>query len=127
MEVHVAHQDQPPAGPAEAMAWMRFRGALPDDPLLRTAALVYASDRTLVGTARLAARHQLEGDLLGASLDHSLWLHRLPPAEGWLVYQSRCPAAESSRGLVLGEIYDETGVRLASVAQEGLIREARPV
>jgi len=127
LEVHVAAQSLPPEDSAERVVWMRFRAPLPDDPLLRAAALVYASDRTLVGTARLVAHHQLEGDLMGASLDHSLWLHHLPPLEGWLLYRSRCPVAEAARGLILGELYDEAGVRLASVAQEGLIRARRPV
>ena len=41
-------------------AWMRLRGEPPADPLLRTALLVYASDRTLLRAAARPARHALD-------------------------------------------------------------------
>jgi acyl-CoA thioesterase len=45
--------------------------------------------------------------------------------EGWILYASESPAAHSARGLVFGALYRRDGLRLASVAQEGLIRAAR--
>ena len=45
--------------PAAQRNWMRVRGRLPEDPLVHTAMLVYATDRTLLGHGRPAARAAL--------------------------------------------------------------------
>jgi acyl-CoA thioesterase-2 len=107
------------SGPSRA-AWMRLRGAAPEDPLLRTALLVYATDRTAL---RAAARpHAMRWkERPPASLDHALWIHRAPDFSDWLLYDCHSPAASAGRGLVLGAVYQRTGERVASVAQEGLI------
>jgi len=100
------------------------RGTLPEDPLLHAAMLVYATDRTLLSTA--ARPHAIPWrERRGASLDHAVWLHAPIRLDGWLLYTSESPAARSGRGLILGAIYTPDGRRLASVAQEGLVRRAR--
>jgi acyl-CoA thioesterase-2 len=110
--------------PARKRVWIRPRGRLPGDPLVHAAVLVFASDRTLLSTA--ARPHGLVwGRRSGASLDHAVWLHRPARFDGWLLYASESPVAEAARGLVLGALYTRHGVRVASVAQEGLIRMAR--
>ena len=38
--------------------WLRARGALPEDPLVHAAVLVYASDRTLIATAAAIGMHR---------------------------------------------------------------------
>lgn len=114
-------RDAPGARSAPARAaWMRLRGAPPEDPLVRVALLVYATDRTLL---RAAARpHAIRwSERPPASLDHALWLHRPPDLSDWLLYDCRSPAASAGRGLVLGAVYERGGARVASVAQEGLI------
>ncbi len=100
-------------------AWLRLRGDPPADPLLRTALLVYASDRTLL---RAAARpHGVPWDARPpASLDHALWFHRAPVLTDWILYDCHSPAASAGRGLVFGGMY-EAGQRVATVAQEALI------
>jgi acyl-CoA thioesterase-2 len=104
--------------------WMRVRGRLPDDPLLHTAMLVYATDRTLLGTG--ARPHGLPwGKRMVASLDHAVWIHRAPHLDGWLLYTSESPIAEDGRAMVFGAIHTPDGRRVASVAQEGLIRVMR--
>ncbi len=104
--------------------WLRVRGALPDDPRIHTAMLVYASDRTLLSTA--ARPHGLPwGKRMAASLDHAVWIHRPVKLDGWLLYASESPVANAARGLVFGGIFTPDGVRIASVAQEGLIRIPR--
>ena len=104
--------------------WLRVRGALPDDPLIHTAMLVYASDRTLLSTA--SRPHGLPwGKRMAASLDHAVWIHRPVRLEGWLLYTSESPVARSARGLIFGGIFYATGERVASVAQEALIRIPR--
>jgi acyl-CoA thioesterase-2 len=87
---------------------------------VRIALLVYATDRTLL---RAAARpHGVRWTKSApASLDHALWLHRVPDLSGWLLYDCHSPAASAGRGLVYGAIYTPGGERVASVAQEGLI------
>jgi acyl-CoA thioesterase-2 len=107
--------------PPRKRIWLRARGALPEDPLLHAALLVYASDRTLLSTA--ARPHGLAwGRRRGASLDHALWLHHPARLDDWVLYVSESPAAHAARGLILGAMYTRAGLRLASVAQEGLIR-----
>jgi acyl-CoA thioesterase-2 len=104
--------------------WMRVRGTLPDDPLIHTAALVYASDRTLLGTA--ARPHDLPWHKrVGASLDHAVWIHRPVRFDDWLLYAAESPVAHSARGLIFGGLFYRDGTRVASVAQEALIRVRR--
>jgi acyl-CoA thioesterase-2 len=97
---------------------------IPDDPLLHAAVLVYASDRTLVST--IGRPHGLTwGRRVAASLDHALWLHRTPRFDDWILYVTRSPAAHAARGVVFGAMYARDGTRVASVAQEGLVRVPR--
>jgi acyl-CoA thioesterase II len=104
--------------------WMRLRGTLPGDPLLHAAAIAFASDRGLLSTA--ARPHGLMwGARQGASLDHALWLHGAAAFDGWLLYASESPVAVAGRGFVQGAVWGPDGRRVASVAQEGLIRVAR--
>ncbi len=105
--------------------WMRVRGALPPDPLLHAAMLVYASDRTLLMTA--TRPHGLPfARRFGASLDHAVWIHRPLRLDDWLLYVAESPVAHAARGLIFGGLYDRGGTRIASVAQEGLIRPLPP-
>jgi acyl-CoA thioesterase-2 len=107
--------------PARRALWMRPRGVLPDDPVLHAAMLAYASDRGLLSTA--ARPHGLMwGARQGASLDHALWLHRPWRFDGWLLCSSESPVAVGGRGFVQASMYGRDGVRVASIAQEGLVR-----
>ncbi len=104
--------------------WMRAAGSLPDDPDLHTGLLIYSTDRTLLSTA--ARPHGLPwGRRSVASLDHAVWIHRPARFDQWILYASESPVAHDARGLVLGAMYDQDGARIASVAQEGLIRIPR--
>ena len=110
--------------PARRALWIRPRGTLPDDALIHAAVLVFASDRGLLSTA--ARPHGLMwGERQGASLDHAIWLHRPARFDGWVLFTTASPVAVAGRGLVLGAMHAASGARLASVAQEGLIRAAR--
>ncbi|NNL66296.1 MAG: acyl-CoA thioesterase II [Myxococcales bacterium] len=127
IEVRVCDPDDPDPSvklPPNRRVWMRPRGPMPDDPLLHAAVLVYATDRTLLGTA--ARPHGLPwGRRIGASLDHAVWLHRPPKFDDWLLYASESPVAHAARGLIFGAMYDRADRCLVSVAQEGLIRTPR--
>ena len=112
----------PAAGrPARRALWMRLRGTLPADPLLSAAALVFASDRGLLSTA--GRPHGLMwGARQGASLDHAVWLHHPARFDGWTLCTSESPVAVAGRALVFGAMWSAAGVRIASVAQEGIVR-----
>jgi acyl-CoA thioesterase-2 len=61
-----------------------------------------------------------------ASIDHALWFHRAARIDEWLLYAMDTPSAQGARGLARGIVYDRGGRLVASVAQEGLMREVRP-
>jgi acyl-CoA thioesterase II len=105
---------------------LRAAEPLPDDPLLHVCVLAYASDLTLLGAT--LAPHGLdrrEQEVQMASLDHAVWFHRPARADRWLLYDQVAPSASGARGLATGRIFDEGGVLVASVVQEGLIRPLR--
>ncbi len=111
----------PEPSPARQRNWIRVRGKLPDDPLLHTAMLVYATDRTLLSTA--SRPHAIPWEQqISVSLDHAVWIHRPVQMHGWLLYTSESPVAHAARALNFGAVYQADGQRVASVAQEGLIR-----
>jgi len=110
--------------PARHM-WIRLNGEPPEDPLLRTAILVHSSDRTLISTATRPTGLVPGRDTIGASLDHSLWLHHPPRLDDWILYTSHSPIAHAAKALIHGAMYEPDGRRIASVAQEGLIRRKR--
>jgi acyl-CoA thioesterase-2 len=102
--------------------WLRVDGALPDDPHIHTAMLVYMTDRGLLGS--LARRHRTQfGNHMAASLDHAIWIHREPRFEDWILYDCTSPVSHGGRGICLGSMYQQSdGSRIATVAQEGLLR-----
>jgi len=121
--------DPPGRGPEElrdpvAYAWVRADGRLPDDPMLHTCVLTYASDMTLLDAT--VRPHGLmwspDRKLMMASLDHCMWFHRPFRADEWLLYAQTTPASFGGRGLATGNIFTRDGVLVVSVAQEGLIR-----
>ena len=116
------------AEPSEprAQTWFRTLAPLPDDPALHRAIITYASDFTLLGTAALP--HGLSwfrGELVGASLDHTIWFHRQARADEWLLYSTDSPWSGGGRGFNRGRIFNEAGELIASVAQEGMMRRRK--
>jgi acyl-CoA thioesterase-2 len=107
--------------------WIRTTGPLPDDPAIHRCALAYASDMTLLDTALLPhQRSVFDRDIMAASLDHALWFHRPFRADQWLLYTQDSPNLHGARGFGRGLIFAADGTLIASVAQEGLLRQRRP-
>jgi len=107
--------------------WIRATGRLPDDPAIHQCVLAYASDMTLLDTALVPhGRTLFEKTFMAASLDHALWLHRPFRADDWLLYAQDSPNLHGARGFARGLIFTRDGTLVASVAQEGLVRERRP-
>ncbi len=106
--------------------WVRANGAVPDDPRIQAAVLAYLSDMTLLDTSLFA--HGLSvfsGKIQAASLDHSMWFHRPYAMDDWMLYAQDSPSTSGARGLNRGGLYTRDGMLIASVAQEGLIRQRR--
>ena len=109
--------------PSQSRLWIRVNGSLGDDPLLHRAAFTYASDMTLLGSTLVPhGTHVSHPKMQSASLDHTIWFHRPFRADEWLLYDQVSPSASGARGLGLGRLFTESGVLVATVAQEGLIR-----
>ena len=106
--------------------WFKTTATLPDDPAIHQCALAYASDFTLLDSSLVPlGRTLFDKELMGASLDHALWLHRPFRADEWLLYAQDSPNLHGSRGLSRGLIYRRDGTLVASVTQEGLVRVKR--
>jgi acyl-CoA thioesterase-2 len=104
--------------------WVRTTGRLPDEPAIHQCVLAYASDMTLLDAALIAhGRTVLSDDIMAASLDHAMWFHRPFRADEWLLYAQDSPSLAGSRGFARGLIFASDGTLVASVAQEGLLRE----
>jgi acyl-CoA thioesterase-2 len=106
--------------------WIRATAPLPDDPAVHQSILAYASDMTLLDTSLIAhGRTVFESAIQPASLDHALWFHRPFRADEWLLYAQDSPSASGARGFSRGLIFTRDGTLVASVTQEGMIRERR--
>jgi acyl-CoA thioesterase-2 len=104
--------------------WMKSVDPLPDDPQLHKVLLAYISDYQLLGTATLphGDLRTLRGRLQMASLDHAMWFHRSCRVDEWLLFTYDSPSASGARGLARGQVFNEDGALVVSIAQEGLIR-----
>jgi acyl-CoA thioesterase-2 len=129
--IDIRHVDWPapdgsrPAEPRQNV-WLRANGRLPDDPILHTIVLTYASDMTLLDTATLPhGGSWFDPSVFMASLDHAMWFHRPFRADDWLLYAQDSPTATGGRGLSRGLVFTRDGTLVATVMQEGLIRKGR--
>jgi acyl-CoA thioesterase-2 len=111
--------------PPFAHVWFRTVAPLPDAPRIHGAVLAYASDFQLLSTA--VQPHGLSyqrGQFKAASLDHAIWFHGEFRADEWLLYATDSPWSGRARGFGRGQIFTRDGRLVASVAQEGMLREA---
>ena len=107
--------------------WIRATGALPAEPAIHQCVLAYASDMTLLDATLIPhGRSVFDRTIMAASLDHALWFHRPCRADEWLLYAQDSPNLAGARGFSRGLIFASDGTLVASVAQEGLLRERRP-
>jgi acyl-CoA thioesterase II len=115
---HRAGTPQPPC----QQVWIRADGTLPDDPVLHTCVVTYASDMTLIDTAVRPHGYDWDDQFMVVSLDHAMWFHRPFRADEWLLYDQDSPASAGARGLARGALFTRSGDLVVSVVQEGLIR-----
>lgn len=113
--------------PADQKVWIRATGPVPGDPAIQAAVLAYLSDMTLLDTALFPhGRSVFDRSLQVASLDHAMWFHRPFAFDDWLLYAMDSPNANGARALTRGTLHSRDGRLIASVAQEGLVRQRRP-
>ena len=118
--------NRPSGLPPEQQVWFKTDGKLPDDPVLHTCLLTYASDMTLLDTTLLPHGHNWgDNDVMMASLDHAMWFHGSFRADEWMLYDQRTPFAGGARGLATAKVFANDGRLVATVVQEGLIRPIR--
>ncbi|MFK8162171.1 MAG: acyl-CoA thioesterase II, partial [Lewinella sp.] len=108
--------------------WFRAKGEIPSDARREhELVLAYASDYNLLTTALFPHGKAIDHrNLQIASLDHAMWFHRPFRADEWLLYSIDSPSASGARGFTRGHIWDTEGKLVASVVQEGLMREVKP-
>jgi acyl-CoA thioesterase-2 len=110
------------------LLWIRANGTLSDDLALNQCVLAYASDFTLLDTALIAhGRFAFDPTLMLASLDHAIWFHRGFRADDWLLYAQDSPSSAGGRAFCRGTLFARDGRLVASTAQEGLVRERKPL
>lgn len=106
--------------------WFRSQEDLDVNLPMQHQLLAYASDYNILTTAALPhAQHIDQSKIFFASLDHAMWFHRDFRLDDWLLYAIDSPSASNARGFSRGNIFNEDGLLVASVVQEGLMREVR--
>lgn len=104
--------------------WFKSAGYIADDLSQHQELLAYASNSHILPAAlRIHGRSHRDKNLRVASLDHAMWFHRQFRIDDWLLYELDSPSASGARGFTQGRIYSRDGLLIASVVQEGLIRE----
>jgi acyl-CoA thioesterase-2 len=108
---------------AHNRVWLKARGAMPDDPVIHAAALVYSSDTTVLDS--IITTHGLSWGfdrIFAVTMNHSVWFHRPVRFDDWVLYSTTSPVAAESRGLGNGHFFDREGQVLATVVQEGIVK-----
>ena len=103
--------------------WMKAAGSMPADPVLHTAAMVYASDTTVLDS--IITTHGLSWGwdrIFAVTINHSVWFHRQVDFADWVLYSTASPVAAESRGLGMGHFFNRSGEVVATVAQEGIVK-----
>lgn len=114
----------PEKRPPERHVWFRAQAPLADDQALHRYLLAWVSDHSLMTTSLFPhGVSWLTRGMRVASLDHVMWFHRPVRVDEWLLYAIHSPSASGARGFARGRIFSQSGVLVASVAQEGLIRQ----
>jgi acyl-CoA thioesterase-2 len=104
--------------------WMRPEVLpLAPDPRLQEAALVYLSDLGILWSTLTVHGYDfgLRKRALG-TVAHSVWFHRRPHIDDWLLFDHTTPSTSSGLGHGEGRIFTHDGVLVATAAQTGLLR-----
>jgi acyl-CoA thioesterase II len=110
--------------------WIRLNTDLGADPVDAACGLAFMSDAAPSRAAR-SSHPDFTGGwsdrtlFQGASLDHSMWFHRPCDPTAWHWFDTRSHGLSGGRGLVTGDVMSATGVQVATIAQQVLLRKVR--
>ncbi|WP_269140808.1 acyl-CoA thioesterase [Oryzicola mucosus] len=114
--------------PSRQRIWHRAANMAGESQSLHDCALAYLSDVTqlwlTVSVNRLSFAHKSQ---MLASIEHSMWFHRPTRTCEWQLYDQFCPSTSAGTGLVQGQIYDAAGRAVATVVQNGMLRNVVPL
>jgi acyl-CoA thioesterase-2 len=125
---HIDTEDLPP----RSLGWCRFPEHLGGDRRLHDCALAYLSDIGPMGAIgrahpeRPLSKEGWRDNFMTASLDHAMWFHHEARADDWLLIDMTGHGIIKTRGLATGPMFDASGVHVATIAQEGLLRKRTP-
>lgn len=110
--------------PNKSNVWLTFNDVPDNLPLpIVHQLMAYSSDYNLLSTAiKPHASKAHFGNTQMASLDHSIWFHREPNLQDWILVNVTSPSAVDTRGFTRGNLFNRSGELICSVAQEGLMR-----
>ena len=112
-----------------SLVWCRLPIPLPEDSRVHACALAYLSDTNpmdAVATSHpegMPEPEHWDDTYMTASLDHALWFHRPARADDWLLLDMTGHGIIRTRGLSTGHVFAAGGQHIATIAQEGLIRQ----
>ncbi len=122
----VEHYDpfNPGIRPARTHVWFKVNGNYEGDALMDQVLLAYVSDFSLLISSLLPHNVSFfNTPMIIASLDHAMWFHRKSNFNDWHLYAVESPNAGNARAFCQGKIFNREGKLVASVTQEGLIRQ----
>ncbi|TPX31304.1 hypothetical protein SmJEL517_g05318 [Synchytrium microbalum] len=106
--------------------WLKTKERLSDDPMQHQSALMFISDRWLLGSG--SVRHGTWYSdtnpqvTMMATLDHTVWMHADFRIDEYLLMIMENVWTGDGRSLAHGRFYSRDGRLVASCTQEGLIR-----
>ena len=105
--------------------WVKSKAALPDDPLLHAALVLYLTDLGTTGSARAPGTPMRER-MGPMSLDHAFWWHRPVRVDEWVHVNATSLTEASGRALARGEVVSANGVLAASFSQDVVVPAQTP-
>jgi acyl-CoA thioesterase-2 len=125
-EVRIVHAPWAPSGGSVDGGidyWFRVTDPLPEVPGVHEAVLAYVSDDSIADNTLAPFGRLWGGDgVVLASLDHAMWFHRPADTTEWMFASQRPVSVSGSRGLAEMKIWSQSGLLVASAAQEALVR-----
>ena len=110
----------------ETWRWIKAKAPMPDHQALHRAAMVYTSDMGLLSAAMsVHGKGFFSSGMRFASLDHTVWTHEDLRMDEWLLFGMDSPWMGGGRGLTRGRVFTQDGRLVASMAQEGMIRQKK--
>lgn len=118
-----------PTGPPELDVWIRPPGDPAQSEAVSQALLAYATDGFLIGAAMRphdgVGQEMAHRSLMTGVVTHTLEFHEPVPAGAWLLMSQESTFSGRGRAFGRAQVFDESGVLVASFSQESIIRDGR--